>query len=367
MENNNLNIDKLRVNSRFKHLILSDYLPTWASILGTYDKTLNYFDCFAGPGEYVCNGARVDGSPVIAINECKKIILSGRTGKPNIINLAFMENDLFQQEKLQKSIKNIGDIPKSLRVTIMSGDSESITKKIVSNTKSLAPSFFFIDPYSHPFPLTLMHKIMSNEKTEIMVNFMYYQIIRDIDNPYKEPRCLKLFAPDDPKKLDLKTNDKFDENKILKYLASRIRAKYYIPFRVNFGPDEDVTSNKLKYFLIHYSNSFKAFDLMLTIMWKHSDLNKPLMVADGVPILFPLKDLSDLKNKILVDYKGCGLRISFNDFVEKNWLWYYRETHYRTVLKKLENENIISVDRVTSKTERGLRGDDIIIFPEVGA
>lgn len=65
MENNNLNIDKLRVNSRFKHLILSDYLPTWASILGTYDKKLNYFDCFAGPGEYVCNGVRVDGSPII--------------------------------------------------------------------------------------------------------------------------------------------------------------------------------------------------------------------------------------------------------------------------------------------------------------
>jgi hypothetical protein len=102
-------------------------------------------------------------------------------------------------------------------------------------------------------------------------------------------------------------------------------------------------------------------------MWKHSDSNKPLMVDDGVPILFPLKDLSDLKSKILVDYKGCGLRISFNDFVERNWLWYYRETHYRTVLKKLENENIISVDRVTSKTKRGLSGDDIIIFPEVGA
>ncbi len=167
------------------------------------------------------------------------------------------------------------------------------------------------------------------------------------------------------KKLDLKTNDKFDENKILKYLASRIGAKYYIPFRVNFGPDEDVTSNRLKYFLIHYSNSFKAFELMLTIMWKHSDSNKPLMVDDGVPILFPLKDLSDLKSKILVDYKGCGLRISFNDFVERNWLWYYRETHYRTVLKKLEDENIISVHRVTSKTKRGLSGDDIIIFPEV--
>ena len=111
-----------------------------------------------------------------------------------------MEDDPVQREKLEKAIKNIGDIPKSLRVKIMHGDSESITKEIVSNTKSLAPSFFFIDPYSHPFPLTLMHEIMSNEKTEIMVNFMYYQIIRDIDNPYKEPRCLKLFAPDDPKK-----------------------------------------------------------------------------------------------------------------------------------------------------------------------
>lgn len=42
--------DRLRVNSRAKHLILKDYLPTWAGILGKFNTKINYIDCFAGPG-----------------------------------------------------------------------------------------------------------------------------------------------------------------------------------------------------------------------------------------------------------------------------------------------------------------------------
>lgn len=360
-------IDKLRVNSRIKHLILSDYLPTWATILGTYDKKLNYFDCFAGPGEYLCDGKLVEGSPIVSIKECKELILSptrDARNKPDRINLTFIEGDEDQRTKLQKAIKGIPDVPSNLKIKIIPGDSQTIVKEIIAGTKNLAPSFFFIDPYEHPFPLSFMHEIMQKDKTEIMVNFMYYQIIRDIDNPCKENRCLKLFDPDDPKTLDLKTDGKFDEDKILKYLGERIGAKYYIPFRVHFGPDEGVDSGRLKYFLIHYSNDFTAFNLMLDIMWKHSEENKPLKVSDHVPILFPLMGLNELEYKILKTYKGTGLKITYDAFVEKNWSWYFRKRHHRDVLKSLEKNDIITVKRVTSKTKRGLSGEDVIYFKE---
>lgn len=360
-------IDKLRVNSRIKHLILSDYLPTWATILGTYEKKLNYFDCFAGPGEYLCDGKLVEGSPIVAIKECKELILSptrDKKNKPDRINLTFIEGDDDQRNKLQRAIDGIPDIPSNLKIKIIPGDSETIMKEILAGTKNLAPSFFFIDPYEHPFPLNFMNEIMKKDKSEIMVNFMYYQIIRDIDNPCKEARCLKLFEPDDPRALDLKTDDKFDQDKILRYLGERIGAKYYIPFRVYHGPDEGADSNKLKYFLIHYSNSFTAFDLMLNIMWRHSEENKPLMVSDRIPILFPLKSTDDLQYKILETYKGTGLKITFEAFVEKNWSWYFREKHYRDVLKRLEKNDIITVNRVTSQRRSGLSGEDVIYFKE---
>jgi three-Cys-motif partner protein len=38
--------------SRIKHSILQKYLPSWAIILGSANRHMNYFDCFAGPGRY---------------------------------------------------------------------------------------------------------------------------------------------------------------------------------------------------------------------------------------------------------------------------------------------------------------------------
>ena len=49
--------------SRIKHVILQKYLPPWAQILGSANRRLCYFDCYAGPGIYELNGELVDGSP----------------------------------------------------------------------------------------------------------------------------------------------------------------------------------------------------------------------------------------------------------------------------------------------------------------
>lgn len=352
-------IDKLRLNSRIKHLILNDYLPVWAGILGKWNKKINYFDCYAGPGRYLWNGKFVEGSPIISIKTSIELLKSDWPTKPGRMNLIFIKKDREQIRKLESEISKIGDIPKTIHIDISGDESEQVVADLLS--EDLAPTFFFIDPYEHPFSLELMNKIMRIEKTEIMVNFMYYQIIRDIENPMKKQRCLKLFAPDNAKKLNLKTGGKFDEDKILGYLHDRIGSKYYIPFKVYFGPDEKVGSGKLKYLLIHYSNNHKAFDLMLNIMWKHSEKSKPLMVSNRFPLLIPLKDISELKASILSKYKA-GERITFNDIVEQNWQWYFREMHFREVLKNLKKEKIIEVEMVTSKTERGLSGEDVVIF-----
>jgi three-Cys-motif partner protein len=356
----NEEFDKLRLNSRIKHLILSDYLPTWASILGKWNDRLNYIDCYAGPGKYSWEAELVDGSPIIAIKQSAALLSSPLTSKPRQINLLFIENNPNQIKRLSTEIGNINN-PQGLSVAIRKYNSEVLVEKLLSNTTDLAPTFFFIDPYEHPFSLGLMNKIMNLHKTEILVNFMYYQIIRDIDNPMKKERCSKLFAPDNPKNLNLKTLGKFDEDKMLTYLHKRIGAKYFIPFKVYFGPDEKVASGKLKYLLIHYSNNYKAFDLMLNIMWKHSEQNKPLMVTDRKPILFPIRDIADLEAKITSTY-NTGKQVSFDQIVEDNWQWYFRESHFRAILKQLQARRSIEVRPVTSKTERGLRGKDLITF-----
>jgi hypothetical protein len=85
-------------------------------------------------------------------------------------------------------------------------------------------------------------------------------------------------------------------------------------------------------------------------------------VADRRPVLFPSKDVSELEYRILQKYQGTDTKITFQDFMEKNWRWYFLEKHYREVLKKLRSEKKIIVTSVDSRTGRGLAGRDIIKF-----
>jgi len=360
--------DKLRFNSHAKHYILQDYLLPWGQILGKWNAKLNYYDCFAGPGRYLWKDTPVDGSPIVSLRVCRDLLMSDIKSKPSGIALTFIDEDSGQLSKLATEIDKFAGalpLPVGLDVTLYEYNSQSFVRDLLQRATDLAPSFFFIDPYSHPFSLETMKSIMARSRTEIMLNFMYYQIIRDLKNPQKEELCDAFFFPDKQKDVIrlFFGHSKFDELKILEYLHRRIGARYYIPFWVRFGPDEKVKAHRVKYFLIHYSNSFTAFELMLSTMWKHSDPGHPLSISDGQPVLFPLRGRPELRYQILEKYGGSGVRLSFEDFIEENWRWYFLEKHYRAVLKEMEKEGKLRVERVTSQPKRGgLAGKDILVF-----
>lgn len=356
-------IDRLRINSQAKHEILKDYLPAWFSIMGTWNSTLNYFDCFAGPGRYLWNEQEVEGSPIISINACRDLLTSNRRQKPKKINLIFIDEDQNQLTKLRKQIETLKDRPEGLNIMLAQWNSESFITSLLSKKDSLEPSFFFIDPYGHPFSIELMRNIMGRSKTEIMVNLMWYRIRMDLNNQQKTELCDKLFSPekcrDVANKISIGT--KFSSDRLIEYLHGRLGAKYHIPFRVMYGPDEEVTSNRLKYVLLHYSNNLTAFKLMLSTMLKNSDDGNPLTVQSGRSFLFPFKNVKDLEERIKNHYVNTGLKITFEDFQDQNWRWYFIEKNYRDVLKKLEKDGIIDIKRITSKRD-GLKEHDLLIF-----
>jgi len=83
--------------------------------------------------------------------------------------------------------------------------------------------------------------------------------------------------------------------------------------------------------------------------------------------LFDINSIEDLKKYLLERFKG--ITISYDKIQEEVCLpWYseppYIDQHYRQALKELEKEKKIKVERVTSKTSRGLGGDDRITFPQ---
>jgi three-Cys-motif partner protein len=115
-------LQHLKRVSRIKHIILQNYLPPWATILGSRHRQLAYFDCFAGPGEYELEGKPVAGSPVIAVKGAIQV-LQNRSGQSQAMYL--IEDDPRQVERLVASLRHLQPYPKNLTVNVYCADSRS--------------------------------------------------------------------------------------------------------------------------------------------------------------------------------------------------------------------------------------------------
>jgi three-Cys-motif partner protein len=124
--------------SRIKHTILQKYLPSWARILGSANRRMNYFDCFAGPGRYEFEDVAVDGSPVIAVKTAKEFLGT----RPNhSLNILLTENNQQQARQLEKQLEPLKPYPKNLSVNLQTEDSKSFIPDLLSKIPALAPSF----------------------------------------------------------------------------------------------------------------------------------------------------------------------------------------------------------------------------------
>ncbi|MEW6416863.1 MAG: radical SAM protein [Nitrospirota bacterium] len=83
--------------------------------------------------------------------------------------------------------------------------------------------------------------------------------------------------------------------------------------------------------------------------------------------LFDINNIDDLKKHLLERFKG---RVIEYEKIQEEVCepWYseppYIDKHYREALKELEKKNKVKIERITSKTLRGLSEQDRIIFPQ---
>jgi three-Cys-motif partner protein len=166
--------------SRIKHAILQRYLPSWAVILASANRRMNYFDCFAGPGRYEFEGIPVDGSPVIPVKAAKAFL---DTHPHHSLNILLTENDEAQAQQLEQQLEPLKPYPKKLNFDLLTEDSKTFIPDLLSKIPSLAPSFFMIDPYGHPLTLLVIYQILSRKGTAALITLMWYRINMDLNNP----------------------------------------------------------------------------------------------------------------------------------------------------------------------------------------
>jgi spore photoproduct lyase len=358
-----------REHTRVKHILLRKYLRVWITALGKYNPKICYFDGFAGRGEYV--GGEL-GSPLIALKLADQL---SRYFKELICYFVEKDTDNFSNlinvlECEKSNIQNWGTI---IKVQTENSEFADVIARIFNEMREghvLVPSFFFIDPFGFGgVPFQVITRIMQNPKTEVFFTFMERDIARFLQVQDLEETYDNLFGT--KRWNDIMASSQKPEIALMhlyrKQLHEVAGVKYSWPFRV-------CTSEKVQtlYYLIHATNSIKGHLIMKNIMFNQSAqgdfayLGPQDITARAQMKLFDINSVEELKKHLLERFEGKT--ITYIGIKEEICVpWYseppYIDKHYNQALKELEKEDKITVDRVTSKTLRGLGGDDRISFP----
>lgn len=346
--------------SRVKHAILQKYLPSWAIILGSMNRSMNYFDCFAGPGRYEFEGIAVDGSPLIAVKAAKAFL---DTHPNHSLNVVLTENNEQQAQVLEEQLVPLKPYPRNLNVEPLTEDSKTFVPDLLSKILSLGPSFFMIDPYGHPLALPVINAILSRQKTEALITLMWYRINMDLNNPAVQPNVDRLFGNREWRGQQfMKQRGVAREDAFLDYFMSNLRAKYTLPFRIGYDPEDKVKGERTKYYLLHASNNSRAVLLMKEVMWPLGDEDGTFdFSAESQGVLISrTPQTAELRRILLLEF--AGRELSFDHIREQTWKLPFIEKHYRDVIQELRAKGVVKVTPVSSK-KSGLAKRDLVRFP----
>ncbi len=350
--------EHLKRVSRIKHVILGKYFPPWATILGSRNSQLVYVDCFAGPGQYEMEGESVEGSPVIAVREAAKLVQRGAV--QNLL-LYLVDDRPEQVERLKTRLNDQQPYPSNLEVKVRCADSHSFVPALLPHLGSRVPAFFFIDPYGHPLPLPVIRKILGRQRTEVLINLMWFQINRDLNNPKVESRLDHLFGNKEWRGQSFIAMRGLEREKaFISYFISMLGSKYVLPFKVRYDVEDTQSGRRTKYYLLHASNHPKAARLMKEVMWPLGDEAGTFAYSGGRQefLISETPTEQELEDKLLLRFHGR--EITFDQLLEETWDLRFIGKHYRAVLKRMEGKEIRIV-RVTS-ARTGIRGADRIRF-----
>jgi three-Cys-motif partner protein len=208
-------LEARNTQTRVKHEILAKYLDTWGGIIVSgliharpKVRRFVYVDCFSFIGRY--SGEKEDeiqkremkevfGSPIIGINALDKLIEhSKRMGIDIRANTILVEKDKKYFSGLKETLgiagfedrvqetKNFSSL-RNGEIAIVNDDATLIADDLLAfTTQPDTWAFYLIDPFGPSgIPFDFVKKIVSKEKHDVMINFIYEDLLR------KTGMCLK--------------------------------------------------------------------------------------------------------------------------------------------------------------------------------
>ncbi len=350
-------------HTRVKHELLEKYLGGWLPILGRWNDRLLIIDGFAGRGEYV-DGS--EGSPIILLRKANELLNAGRVTE---VICGFVERDPTNFKSLQDAVTSAMGMFPEVRVLEPRNDSfEKVADQIIQTANGkIIPSFWFIDPFGFTgISFETVELIMSLERSEVFITLMLRDIGRFLSHPQLTDTFDGLFGTGDWRHI-VQSNQAgaAKERELLELYVAQLQSLGCMVTSFRVCMDEKVQTI---YYMVHATNHPKGRRLMKDVMYRQGSegvfaymgpqdqmtrLQKTLFQEDPIP---------ELKENLL--FSQAGKTMSFEDLRNKccddDEL---RDPDYRKALQELRAEEVIEVRSVTSKTPRGLSGDDLITFP----
>lgn len=344
--------------TKTKHFVFADYIDKWIKIVGKYNK-LNYIDGFGGIGAYEDKEGNIFyGSPVLVCQAIEKIILKNSRD----VNVIIVDENKEHLENIQKVLDYLKI---KIRPFMVDKDFDEAINNIVSTVKNIAPTFVFIDPFGFKIKMETLKKIMSVQKSEILLNFMFTRINQFLSAPRVEYVYNDLFGGNDWQKFKT-LKGVVREKGIIEHYREQLKtfSKFVSYYKLEF-PDK----RKTYYYLFHLSNHYMGCSIMKSSFAKY---NLGRVEYRGLRSgQLELSELAYIKQSEIIELlfeKYASKKISFKALLEDNIdSTVYLESQFRDTLKFLEDKKKITIQRIPPHTPRGrqrkaIEENDLIQF-----
>ena len=341
-----------------KHELLRKYLNAWFPILTAqgYNRRIIFLDGFAGPGIYA---DEEPGSPLIAIQAL--------VGHPYFANLSeiefvfvFVEKETERFKSLEREIEKFwrryeGGQPENIRIYMYNDEFNKVVQQIMTQTGGhIAPTLAFIDPFGWSgIPMTVIRDLLSSDKCELLVNFMYDSVNRFVTDKRSSiaRNFAELFGTKEEEytavaELDREKRKKFLHGLYISQLKKVVGFRFVKSFEM-----VDRDRGRTVYFLIFGTKSIKGLEVMKDVMWSLDPVEGARFAGfkENQQVLFELEpDLEPLKRILLDQFGGKTVYIEeIEQFVIQETI--YKRSHYKGQLKYLEYNGFIECKSARSR------------------
>ncbi|MEH7249508.1 three-Cys-motif partner protein TcmP [Neobacillus niacini] len=374
---------ELHRHSEAKLKILDNYLVPWMRkiTMGSFgaERAL-VIDGFAGAGSY----GNSDGSSIRlikhAIDFCEQADANNRK-RPQLLILLIEGNEENYQELLkniyrvtsldlseEKGYIPIPDYP-SIQISCRFGKFDEVLKSRLDNLgtrETLIPSFCFIDPFGFKdTPFEIIKRYLKNEKSEILLNFIYEETNRFITakNEKVKAHMQRHLGLDDIDSVQemVKGKSATERKQLIVDLYSRqlldnTNVKHILSFEIK-------KDGRTKLILFYGTKSMEGLKVMKKAMWKVDDTGLYMFDDRKDPNQIEFQFTKELNDNALLDDlcdiltdSLSGKILSINEVEEfvLTQTIYPLENFCKKVLKKIENKD--GFHNVTNKNGKRNRG-----------